>query len=306
MTGSAPYLQTYWDWRAAGNFMFGGTGSGALIITAFVALDGGPVWLFTLAGLGAIGLGLCLVWHEIGKRLRALNVFRHPHLSWMTRESFAAMATFLAGGASLLWGGAAFAFIAGLCALVFLYCQGRILLASKGIPAWREKTALPLIMTTGIVEGLSVVVMAALTLPLQLGESLPVPGLSATFVNVAGLALGAGLIARYLVWRRYLANFGKSAPEKALQVYDRFMPYFLIGGHALPFVLAGAALPVAAFAAPGLALAGLAALAGGWALKFTMIARASYTQGFAIPHRPARGPRGSGGPGVKPGWTQRS
>jgi phenylacetyl-CoA:acceptor oxidoreductase subunit 2 len=49
------------------------------------------------------------------------------------------------------------------------------------------------------------------------------------------------------------------------------------------------------------ALAGLMALGGGWALKFTLVARAAYNQGFALKKLPVRG-QGTPGPGVKPGW----
>jgi len=54
--------------------------------------------------------------------------------------------------------------------------------------------------------------------------------------------------------------------------------------------------------APLFAGAGLAAFASGWAIKFILITRAAYNQGFALPHTPVRG-TGQPGPGVKPGWT---
>jgi phenylacetyl-CoA:acceptor oxidoreductase 26-kDa subunit len=45
---------------------------------------------------------------------------------------------------------------------------------------------------------------------------------------------------------------------------------------------------------PGLApgadfLAGLAALAAGWRLKFVLVRRAAYNQGFSLPQLPVRG-----------------
>jgi len=313
MSGAAPYRQTYWDWRAAANFIFGGSGSGLLLLTPLIAYFDGPVRLFLLAGIGLVGMGLGFVWLEIGKRLRAMNVFRRPNLSWMTRESYAATAVFVFGLSALWRGDFWLVLVTAVFAALFLYCQGYILLASKGIPAWREKTALPLIIATGLVEGLGLVLIASflllgplngVVLPLGVGEFFTLSSLPGSLVNGLGLAFAIGLIVRYLVWRKYFSNFGKSAPEAALKVYDEFGPYFLIGGHALPFVFTAAALPAPSLAAPGFAIAGLFAIAGGWALKFVIITRASYTQGFAIPHRPARGPRGSGGPGVKPGWKK--
>ncbi len=72
-------------------------------------------------------------------------------------------------------------------------------------------------------------------------------------------------------------------------------------GHALPAVLGVAAglagLPLLAV------LAGvLAAATGGW-FKYTLVRRAAFTQGFALPWTPSRG-EGSAGPGVQPGWNR--
>ena len=42
--------------------------------------------------------------------------------------------------------------------------------------------------------------------------------------------------------------------------------------------------------APGAdVLAGLAALAAGWRLKFALVTRAAYNQGFSLPQLPVRG-----------------
>jgi phenylacetyl-CoA:acceptor oxidoreductase subunit 2 len=37
-------------------------------------------------------------------------------------------------------------------------------------------------------------------------------------------------------------------------------------------------------------------------LKFVLVTRAGYNQGFALEHTPVRG-SGAAGPGVKPGWA---
>jgi phenylacetyl-CoA:acceptor oxidoreductase subunit 2 len=50
-------------------------------------------------------------------------------------------------------------------------------------------------------------------------------------------------------------------------------------------------------------LAGLVAVAAGWWLKFTIVARAAYNQGYALPVLPVRG-QGEVKPGIKPGWTK--
>jgi phenylacetyl-CoA:acceptor oxidoreductase 26-kDa subunit len=50
------------------------------------------------------------------------------------------------------------------------------------------------------------------------------------------------------------------------------------------------------------ALAGTSAFASGWALKFILVTRAAYNQGFALKHIPVRG-SGAPGPAIKPGWS---
>jgi phenylacetyl-CoA:acceptor oxidoreductase 26-kDa subunit len=74
-----------------------------------------------------------------------------------------------------------------------------------------------------------------------------------------------------------------------------------LGGLALPLALiaAGLALPTAK---PLLALAGLAIMAAGAGLKFVLVTRAGFNQGFALVHTPVRG-SGQAGPAVKPGWS---
>ena len=43
-------------------------------------------------------------------------------------------------------------------------------------------------------------------------------------------------------------------------------------------------------------------MAAGAGLKFVLVTRASYNQGFALVHTPVRG-SGQAGPAVKPGWS---
>jgi phenylacetyl-CoA:acceptor oxidoreductase subunit 2 len=63
------------------------------------------------------------------------------------------------------------------------------------------------------------------------------------------------------------------------------------------------AVPLApdGWAAPIGAAAGALAVAGGWHLKFVLVARAAFNQGFALPRAPVRG-SGTPGPAAKPGW----
>jgi phenylacetyl-CoA:acceptor oxidoreductase subunit 2 len=72
--------------------------------------------------------------------------------------------------------------------------------------------------------------------------------------------------------------------------------------HALPAVFAAAAALGVPYAGACLMIAGLSSIAGGWLLKYTLVTRAAFTQGFALAHLPVRG-RGVAGPAVKPGWA---
>ena len=66
---------------------------------------------------------------------------------------------------------------------------------------------------------------------------------------------------------------------------------------ALAVIVAGMLAP----AAGAVAVAGLLAVLTGWALKFTIVVRAAFNQGFALPRLPDRG-SGPSGLAVKPGW----
>ena len=85
--GPAPRQQYQWDWRAAGNFMGGGAGAGLLLFTQLSGVKGIAAIVLVLGGLGLVGLGLFCVWLEIGRPLRAMNVFFNARTSWMSREA---------------------------------------------------------------------------------------------------------------------------------------------------------------------------------------------------------------------------
>jgi phenylacetyl-CoA:acceptor oxidoreductase subunit 2 len=273
--GPNPWQQQSWDARAAGNFMGGGAGSGLVV---FAALAGGPAWLLPAAA-ALVALGLFSVFLEIGRPLRAMNVIRHPARSWMTREAMVAPLLFATVAAAWL-GGARLAVLGGLAALTalaFVYCQGRMLQAAKGIPAWREPLTVPLIVATGLAEGGGLWLLLAA----PAGPAALLPWLGFALALLARVAL-------WLAWRRRL----RAAP-RALAAIDR-------AGHAfkaatlLPLAIAlwavSSPLPPAAAVALQ-ALAGALALAGGLWFKFTLVTRGAYNQGFALPRLPVRGVR---------------
>ncbi|TSA13559.1 MAG: phenylacetyl-CoA:acceptor oxidoreductase [Betaproteobacteria bacterium] len=275
--GPNPWHQTNWDFRAAFNFIFGGAGAGLLVVLAFSGLSGDVLRVELLLGMALIGAGLLSVWFEIGRPLRALNVGFNPFTSWMTRESFVAGLVFASGLAAAWLASRSLAQAAALAALLFVYCQGRILQASKGIPAWRVPALIWLIFTTGLAEGAGVFV-----------------ALAALFDTPARGALGyfsLALIARAFAWSTYRSGVAKSAVRAALAVLDRSGKMLIQFGTIAPLALLLAGWFVPDIARVAVLLAGVAALATGWQFKFVLIVRAAYNQGFALPHLPVRGTR---------------
>jgi phenylacetyl-CoA:acceptor oxidoreductase 26-kDa subunit len=278
--GPNPWQQTSWDWRAAGNFIGGGAGTGLIIFTALSGVQGTVAAMLLLAGLALVGLGLTCVWAELGRPLRALHVFFNPRTSWMTRESIAATVLFpvgVAAAAGAVYGVQGVAWVPAVVALVFIYCQSRMLRAAKGIVVWREPRVVALLLATSLAEGAGL---------FWLAQPWHVEG--GTWL---ALLFGALLLVRAGVWFGYRQRLtGKAAP-RALMALDRASSVLLIGGTVVPLALLVAAFGALIAPAALTALAGLlAALAGGY-FKFVLITRAGYNQGFALRELPVRGAR---------------
>ena len=248
-------LQQNWDLRAALNFMLGGAGAGLLAACALLRQPDLPL----MVGLGMTGAGLAAVWLEIGRKLRALHVLFNPRTSWMTRESYAALLLLASGSGSIFV--PQVLPLAAVAALAFLYCQARILREAKGIPAWRAREVVPLVICTGLAEGLGLALML-------------------TAEGHLALLLAAAVIARAIAWRRYRAVVTTAALAHA----DRAL--LQLG------TIATLALAAASWLLPVLApLAGIAAVAAGWQLKLDLVTRAAFKQEFTLPRLPVRGTR---------------
>lgn len=295
MSSVEPTRQINWDWRAAGNFIGGGSGSGLMVLSLAAWTTELPYWPVVLLAMVLTGIGLFCVWAEIGRPWRAINVYFHPQTSWMTRESIIALPFFALGAFAVAnawwqlappWLEGAIALGAAVTGAVYLYCQARILFGSKGIPAWRHEALKPVIGFSGLVEGAGLLAVAG----------------AAAGANVMWLAFAllALLALRAASWRQYLAKLAaEGAPVGALKALERVRAALFWGGHVLPALLALAALVLGGGWLLG--LAGLIAALGGWVLKYVVIVQASYNQGFALPNLPVRG-RGTPAPGTKPGW----
>lgn len=269
-------MQSHWDWRAAGNFVCGGAGAGLAVFGALCAPAGFEAPMVA-AGMALVGLGLFFVWLEIGRPLRAPNVLLHLRTSWMSREALAAGVLF-ALGAALVFGLRWATWPVAVAALAFLYCQARLLGAARAIPTWRHRLTLPLLVLTGLAEGLGLFwLLLAWAQP-------PI---------VLALPLALLLAARWAVWRLWRAHLRHEAARAALQAIDDNAPLLQWVGTAAPLVLMVLASAVGNGSLPLeaalMAVAGLLAAGAGALLKFTLVTRTAYQHGYSLPRMPVRG-----------------
>lgn len=287
-----PTLQKRWDWRAAGNFICGGTGSGLMIVAALLSSLGLATTSLALPASAFVATGLGLVWLEIGRPLRSMNVFRNPATSWMTREGMVAMLLLPMGVLTFFTNSTTLLLLSAVPAALFLYAQARILHMAKGIPAWRTAAINPLIITTGLTEGMGVLLILA---------GLMEGNVAALFVGYGWIIALALVFLRGAAWLNYRYSLANNAPDQTLQVLERASIVITLLGIATPIVLLFLGKTYVQYQLPLAATAGFFMLLCGWFCKYQIIIYAAYSQGYAITHTPARG-GGKPGPGVKPGW----
>lgn len=275
--GPAPWRQRSWDWRAAANFICGGAGSGLLISTVIAAPPEPLRALLLAAATVAIGIGLLCVWFEIGRPTRALNVFLNPFTSWMTREAL--FATALVPAALLAAAGVpVIGWVAAALAFAFVFSQGYMLRAAKGIPAWRDARTPPLVILTGLTEGAGLFAAAV--------------AWSDTLNTAAWLGLGLLVALRAVLWLSWRNALRTQAAPRALASIDRAGRWLLLAGSATPLAALGLGLAVQGDAATILRVAaGLLATATGVLFKFDLLGGAAFNQGFVLAHLPVRGAR---------------
>ena len=258
--------QTFWDVRAAMNFILGGMSSGLAVVAYLVWVLGGIPdavlpWFFAAAALG-MGVGLLFVFAEIGRKARFLYVLRRPQSSWMTRETYAVAVFYPVVVADVLWPSPVLHAVVALAAVAFLFCQGRILHAGKGIPAWRVDLVPGMLVASGLYEGvaLAAVGLAVLFLGSVFGPpELPMPWFdfdgAGSLLALIGLP-GAGVVvagvnaALFAAYRRRAAKAGVA--PLARRELDAIAGRIRWMGHIAPavlFAIASAAFLVAGPAA---------------------------------------------------------
>ena len=290
--GVEPWHQQHWDWKAAGNFICGGAGSGLFIVAALASLRQGALFPLGLIALAIVALGLLLLLFKIGRPWRFINVLRQPQRSWMAREAWIVGAFFPLAAAAMWFGAPALTIAAAILAVLFLVSQAMILKEAKGIPAWRMPQLVPVMVVTGFAEGSGLFLVAATVLPSFASMS--------RMAAVAVMLLAAVRGLSWLAYRTALALDG--APTRTFAVFDAFGPTFAVLGLVAPIALIAAGFWSEAGQAALFALGGLCVTLAGSALKLMLVTRAGFNQGFALAHTPVRG-AGSAGPAVKPGWS---
>jgi phenylacetyl-CoA:acceptor oxidoreductase 27-kDa subunit len=281
-------LQTFWDWRAAMNWIFGGISSG-MAVAAWLASVAGivPADSVAAAQLGSallMAVGLFFVFLKIGRKLRFWRAVSRPQTSWMTREIYAVALFYSAVLANLIWPGAGISMLAGVFALLFLVCQAKILHLARGISAWRVAFVPWMIVASGLLDGFGLLTLMLLWIK---GYGTLSPSLA-----VAGLALaGLGLVALNAgLWAAYRASAAKNGivPLSRRLIDEIGLPLH-IAGHAFPAAMFVLALVRPDIARVCLGAGSVAVLAGGAFWKFMLIARGGYQQGFSLPMLPQRG-----------------
>lgn len=283
-------LQTFWDWRAAMNWIFGGISSGMAVAAWLASLAGIlPADRVAAAHLGAavlMAIGLFFVFLKIGRKLRFWRAVSRPQTSWMTREIYAVAVFYPAVLANIVWAGAGLSMLAGVSALAFLICQAKILQLARGISAWRVPLVPWMIVASGLLEGLGLLTIALVSLK---GSGRLFPQLA-----LAGLILIMINAALWIGYRKTAAKRG--IVPLARQLIARISPPLHFVGHALP-----AFMFVLALASPGIAPVFLSAgaftaILGGAFWKFMIVVRGGYQQGYSMPMLPQRGSGGFAAP----------
>jgi phenylacetyl-CoA:acceptor oxidoreductase subunit 1 len=274
-------IQTYWDWRAAMNFIMGGIGAG---LTAFAGLyfylfeNNGIILQSSLSiGVFFICCGLFFVWLKIGRKLRALYVLFRPQTSWMSREVYAVSSLFLLIGISFIYELPALGTLIFLFAVLFLYCQTKILQASKGISSWRQKEIPILLLAIGLYEGL-----ALFSLIVYFGDKLVFYDMSVSLLVILG-ATNTFILARYS--RKVSSKVNPSSRK----ILSKAIPKLQVLGFIIPSVILAIYMMLEIFTSLPYLLGLVLIIINCVYFKFILIVKAGHQQGFILPKLPQRG-----------------
>ena len=218
-----PRRQQVWKWPAVANFVLGGMGAAAYLISMLV-WPAGPL---TLVAPALVAAGLLAVAIEAGRPARAFNLFRHLRRSWMSREALAATVFLLAAVWDWFMPHLAMRGLAGAAALAFMLCQGFIVYRARAVIVWNSRIMPVLFLTSDFSggSGLTLVLAAAVGRQGLVGAQLLRFAVGAAVLNSA-------------VWMAYLASRDRIS-RKAVAALCRPAALALVedAGHALPVLL---------------------------------------------------------------------
>jgi Fe-S-cluster-containing dehydrogenase component/DMSO reductase anchor subunit len=288
--GIEPSHQKHWDWKAANNFLFGGAGTVLFVFAVLGDFISIPFRAFGVSALVLVAVGLFGLFFKIGRPARFIYVFRQPRRSWMSREAWISVFFFTTGTLALWSGSRPLAALGAVLGLAFLCSQAMILKEAKGIPAWRLRAVIPLIVITGLCEGAGLYALGLIMVRVLLAVATPAMVTLLVLTSARGVAWG--------VYRHSLKRAG--APTRSLEVLGRFERWFYVAGIVVPLAFLGLAFLAPVLMQPMVASTALCLLGSGWAMKFVLVTRAGYNQGFAL--------KRVSGSGLmldveRPGWT---
>ena len=199
----------------------------------------------------------------------------------MTRETYAVLVIYPALMADLIWPNMALHIVVALAAAGFLYCQGRILYAGRGIPAWRVEAMPSMLVVTGLFEGAGCLAVAVTLLR---GTEL-----TGDILAMLLCILASENARRWYVYRRD-ARMNGIGPLARREI-ERITPTLHLIGHAAPVALGIVVLTGGPSWA--LACAGLAAVAAAITSHFfSTSAGVSEAVGFILGTIPKAGDGG--------------
>jgi len=275
--------QTFWDMRAAMNFIMGGIGSGTIVM-AYLLNFISPINSQELSNINLIAgivlaVGLFFVWLKIGRKLRAPLAILRPQTSWMSREIYAVGLIFLSIATEFFYPSSILHATTAVGAAGFLYCQGRILHSGKGIPTWRVAQMPIMLVATGLLEGIALFSLIYFTRGEEISPTSPIPPLAILLI----------LLNSYL-WRRYVRNaktWGIGPIDRT--ILRRITPKLHIIGHLVPLALFAAIFLNLGSSILLVEVGSFLALMGGVLWKSIVITQACHMQNFALGKMPQRG-----------------
>lgn len=224
--------QYIWSWPAVANFVLVGAGTGLYVVSVLASTlrrdlsESLSYWWLELLALTLAVLGFLALTIEAGHPARGRYLLRNLKHSWLSRET---LCWFFFGFLVVLNWIMPHSFVrvlAVLSAMVLMTSQGFIVFRMDAIPAWNVFVMPILFISSGIMSGSGIAVLASgLTkLPMPFGISV-----------IAMAAIGVNL----LVWFIYLRNhINAGFPTAADRPRKPCGAIGIVGlGHVLPLIL---------------------------------------------------------------------